>query len=36
MFFVYKKVKHTKWVAYEDMDFTPPDGISREDISAID
>ena len=34
MFFVYKKVKKTEWVKYEDMDFTPPEGITREDISA--
>lgn len=34
MFFVYKYVKKTKWVRYEDMDFTPPEGITREDISA--
>ena len=34
MFFVYKYVKKTKWVRYEDMDFTPPEGITRKDISA--
>ena len=34
MFFVYKHVKKTKWVRYEDMDFTPPEGITRKDISA--
>ncbi len=34
MFFVYKHVKKTKWVKYEDMDFTPPEGVTREDISA--
>ena len=34
MFFVYKYVKKTKWVRYEDMDFTPHEGITREDISA--
>lgn len=32
MFFIYKKVKKTKWVKYEDMDFTPP---KVKDISAI-
>jgi lysine-specific permease len=32
MFFVYKKKKNTKWVKYEDMDFTPP---KEKNISAI-
>ncbi|MBQ0078737.1 MAG: amino acid permease [Eubacterium sp.] len=32
MFFVYKKVKGTKWVKYEDMDFTEPE---EKNISAI-
>ena len=36
MFFVYKKVRGTKWVPYEEMDFTPPEGVTRDDISAID
>lgn len=36
MFFAYKKVRKTKWVKYEDMDFDPPEGITKEDISAID
>lgn len=36
MFFVYKKKKGTKWIKYEDMDFTPPEGITRKDISAMD
>lgn len=36
MFFVYKKAKKTEWVKYEDMDFDPPEGITREDISAVE
>ncbi|MCH3954907.1 MAG: amino acid permease [Eubacterium sp.] len=36
MFFVYKKVKKTEWVKYEDMDFDPPEGVTRDDISAIE
>ncbi|MCB6992820.1 amino acid permease [bacterium 210820-DFI.6.37] len=36
MFFAYKKVRNTKWVKYEDMDFDPPEGITKKDISAID
>ncbi|MDD5986216.1 MAG: amino acid permease [Eubacteriales bacterium] len=34
MYFVYKHVKKTKWVKYEEMDFEPPEGITRADISA--
>lgn len=36
MFLVYKKKRKTKWVKYEDMDFDPPEGITKADISAID
>jgi len=35
MFLVYKKIHKTKWVKYEDMDFEPPEGITKKDISAI-
>lgn len=35
MFFVYKKVKGTKWVKYEDMDFNPPEDADKKNISAI-
>jgi lysine-specific permease len=35
MFFVYKKKRNTKWVKYEDMDFEPPEGIGKKDISAV-
>ena len=35
MFFVYKKVKKTKWVKYEDMDFTPPEDADKKNISAL-
>jgi lysine-specific permease len=33
MFFIYKKVKGTKWVKYEDMDFTPPEHIEKGDLT---
>ena len=35
MFFVYKKVKKTKWVKYEEMDFTPPEDADKKNISAL-
>lgn len=35
MFFVYKKVKGSKWVKYEDMDFTQPEDMDRSKISEI-
>ena len=31
MFFVYKKVKGTKWVKYEDMDFNPPEDADKKE-----
>ena len=36
MFFVYKKKRGSQWVKYEDMDFDPPAGISRQDISGME
>lgn len=36
LFFGYKKRKNTKWVRYEDMDFTAPEGTDRHSISAIE
>lgn len=35
LFFGYKKKHGTKWVKYEDMDFEPPEGVDKSDISAI-
>ncbi len=36
LFFGYKKKMNTKWVKYEDMDFTLPEGADRKNISAVE
>ena len=36
MFFVYKKKRGSVWVKYEDMDFEPPEGASRQNISGME
>jgi amino acid permease len=34
MFFVYKKKRGTKWVKYEEMDFTPPEDADIKNFSG--
>jgi len=36
MFFIYKKVHKTKWIKYEDMDFTQPEDMDRSKISGME